>query len=180
MEKKGTGALGIARRAGFAWIGGFYLFLAGWLGSALLAGDTRPDGEDSSVWAQEIMQLPAGPTLIAIGGFITAAVGLFQFYRAIAAPYEDHWDHDRMTRLSRFFGRWLARFGVAGRGFAFLAMAYFIVRAGFMESPEEARDMGETFTELAGEPVLLAVIGVGFAAYGLHCFLNARYRTIGE
>lgn len=180
MEEKGTNWMGLARRAGFIGVGAFYLFLSAWLGSALAVGDTRPDGEDYTTWAAQIMELPAGPIFIAIAGFITAFAGLFQIYRAYTAPYEDHWDHERMTGISRWFGRWFARFGVAGRGGAFIAMAYFIVRSAFEERPEEARDLGETFSALAEEPALLAILGIGFAAYGLHCFLNARYRTIGD
>jgi len=179
-EEYGSDLKGTLRRLGFAVVGGFYAFLGASLVTTLVAGRARQEGgEDVTPWVAQLFELPIGPWLLGAAGVITIGVGLFQAIRALRPEYEEQWDEEKMTAFSKHLGKPLSRIGMPARGVAFGALGYYLIRSAWTHDPEEAKDMGETVAALAEEPILLAVAAGGLILYGLHCLLNARYRTIG-
>jgi hypothetical protein len=178
-EEYGRGLKALGTRGAFVAVGIFYNFLAISLATRLIGGSPDPSSdEDVSLWIARVLELPAGPVLVTIAALITLGVAIGQIYQGVKAPYEDHWDEDKMSAISRKVGKPISRIGMLARAVAFGAVAFFLFRAGFEESPDEARDLGETVSALAEEPALLVTVAIGFIFYALHCLLNARYRRI--
>lgn len=178
-EEYGRDLKALGRRGSFIVVGVFYNFLAASLAVRLISGAADPSGdEDVSLWVARVLELPAGPVLITIAAVVTVGIAIGQVVMGIKAPYEEQWDEEKMSAISRKAGKPISRVGLVARAVAFGAVAFFLFRAGFEDSPDEARDFGETVSALAEEPALLVTVAVGFIFYALHCLLNARYRRI--
>jgi hypothetical protein len=179
VEGHGSKFPSLARRAVFFGIGCVYLTLAFTLGEALFTTGDGPDGEtDYDLWAFRALQLPGGEWLVGAAGVATIIAGLVQFVAAYNASFLDYWAHEELTEKRRFWLSKIGRFGYAARGVVFLLLGYFLIRAGAFEDSDEARNVGETLGEMGGEPWALGIVGFGFIAFGVHCFLDARYRHI--
>ena len=75
----------------------------------------------------------------------------------------------------------MGRFGIGARGVVFLVIGWFLVRAARQADASQASGVGDALRTVAAQPYgrwLLAVTGLGFIAYGLYEFANARYRRI--
>ncbi len=75
----------------------------------------------------------------------------------------------------------VGRFGLAARGIVFGIVGSFLIVAALRTDAEQARGLCEALAGLAGGsfgPWLLAVVALGFVAYGLYTLAEARYRWI--
>ncbi len=77
---------------------------------------------------------------------------------------------------------WAKRFGQGGlsaRGITFLIIGGFVIQAAYQADPSEAKGLDAALATLAAQPygtVLLVVVALGLAAYGVFCFSIAKYR----
>ena len=80
--------------------------------------------------------------------------------------------------------RWTMRLGAIGeigRGVAMGCIGFFLVRAAVRYNAEEATGIDGALRRLAEETwgvVLVAVIGIGFVAYGVFCVLTFSRRRL--
>jgi hypothetical protein len=75
----------------------------------------------------------------------------------------------------------LSRFGVAARGLIVGVIGVSLVRASLDRNPHEARGMSGALRQLRALPLgswILVIVGLGLVSYGVHAFINARYRRI--
>jgi hypothetical protein len=74
--------------------------------------------------------------------------------------------------------------GVVGhmaRGVVFGLMGFFLVRAAWQYDPKEAVGLDGALAELLRQDygdTLLGLVASGLLAYGLYCFVEARYREV--
>jgi len=176
-ENKGNGAKGLLMRAGFVISGLSYAALA-WRCISLL----MHSGSDSSSTPQRtamVMQHAGGLIAIGLVGIIIALVGVAQFRRAIKRSYRAHWHTEDMPAHQLKWAEGIARWGLSARGLVFLMIGGFLCLAALQTDPSEAKGLGGALTTLAQQPFgpwLLLVVALGLVAYGVYCFVNARYR----
>ncbi len=75
----------------------------------------------------------------------------------------------------------MGRFGFAATGLVFALIGGFLIVAGYYGRSGEARDMGGVLDIIEAQPfgwALLGVTAMGFMAFGLFGFVQARYRRI--
>ena len=128
-----------------------------------------------------VLSWPAGTWLVGIGGAVIVGVGLWNLYRGISRKFEDRWRTGEMGEQAR---KWGARAGVAGhlaRAAVFTLIGIFVVKAAIEYDPQASIGLDGALRKLAHAdygPYLLGLTAVGLIAYGLYCFVDARYRDV--
>jgi hypothetical protein len=107
--------------------------------------------------------------------------GVWNAYRAVTRQFLD----DLKTRkMSKNEERWYTAVGVFGhlaRAVVFALVGTFLIRAAYQYDANEPIGLDGALAKLAGEragPLLLGAVAFGLLAYGLFCFVQARYREV--
>lgn len=178
VEEKGTDAKGIAKRIGYAVSGVIYAGLAVYTGQ-LAFGAGGGGGSSRQEWTARLMEQPFGIWLVGIVGVIVIGVGLRQFYQAHKAGFMNEYKTGAMSAKQKRWARRFGQFGLSARGVTFVLIGIFFIQAARQADPSEAQGLGAALQTLAEQPYgpwLLALVALGFVAYGAYCFSRARYR----
>jgi hypothetical protein len=179
-EGKGDKPKGIASRIGGAGRGLLYVGLA-LQAFRLLRGTGSSGGSRAEDWTARLMAAPAGRWLVAGVGLGVIAYALYQLYRAYAAKVRKHLDLSGLSAQGQQLVVGLGRFGIGARGVVFVVIGWFLIRAARQSDASQASGVGEALRTLEAQPYgkwILALVGLGFVAYGVYQFANARYRRI--
>ncbi len=181
IEGAGSDAKGIAKRLGFAALGGYYVGLA--VIAAQLVAQKRsdtPNGEATTQdWTARLLAQPLGRALVVIVALAVFGAAGFFVYQAVSAHFRARLD------LSRpWAGRWAIPIGRAG--FAALAVVdsligLFLLLAAVRSNPSEAKGIGGALSVLAQKPyggLLLGVVACGLIAYGVYTLVEASCRRL--
>lgn len=181
-EAQGTTAKGAFKRAGHAISGIAHVILA-WTAAKLAVhareAGGRVGGEESTRdWTAWLLDQPMGRMLVALiaAGLIGAA--LQQAKKA--------WDCSFARDLSRGTPVpdhvcTIGRVGYSARALVFALIALFFVSAAWAADADEAGGMAHALATLqrqTGGQFLLAATGLGFVAFGIYSFVEARWRRI--
>jgi multisubunit Na+/H+ antiporter MnhC subunit len=179
-DREGTDAKGLAKRTGFVFAGLAYALLAYTalsIAFGLPGGGTG--GGSRQEWTAWLMSMTFGIWLVGILGAVVVGVGIAQFYLAYTARFMDKYNTARMPAQQRRWAERVGRFGYAARGVTFCIIGGFIIQAAVQADPQEAKGLGAAFATLAEQPYgpwLLAIVALGFVAFGISRFFTARYR----
>ena len=181
-ERKGSDGKGIAKRAAGAGRGLLYVGLA-LQAVRLIQGTSNSGGGDSRAedWTARLMAAPFGRWLVAAVGLGVLAYAFYQLYRAYAAKVRKHLDLGSLSAQAQRLVVAVGRFGIGARGVVFVVIGWFLVRAARQADASQASGVAEALRTLAAQPHgkwILALTGLGFVAYGIYEFVNARYRRI--
>lgn len=128
-----------------------------------------------------IMDNTLGRWLIGIAGVITIGAGIYRLAKGLKMDVNDELD---FSGLSATRVRWTKRLGAAGeigRGIAMGLIGFFLVRAAFTYDAAEATGLDGALRRLAIETwgvVVVAIVGVGFVAYGVFCLTTFTHRRL--
>lgn len=179
-EGKGTDAKGLAVRA--------YMFASAVIHGAmvmaavrLITGDPAGGEDGAQGMTARVMAQPAGRWLVGLVGLLVIAAACQQAWQATGERYRKRVRLDRLTpEVARWVGP-VARLGLVSRGIAFLLVGGFLVVAAVRANPAEAKGLGDALATLQQQPagtLLLLVVALGLAAYGVYELVKARYRVI--
>jgi hypothetical protein len=119
-----------------------------------------------------LMEHTAGRWLIGIVGVIAMGAGL---YRIVKGAKSDVTDDVDMSGMSAERARWTRRLGAigeVGRGIAIGIIGFFLLRAAITFDPTQATGLDGALRRFALNSwgvLLVAVVGIGFVAYGIFC-----------
>ncbi len=187
-EGKGGDAKGLARRAGYMCLGGWYVVLT-WLTITTLrgAGEAGGSGSSGAGNAQEqqatadVFDLPFGRELVLGAAACFVAAAGWNVYRALSGRLEKHLRTSEMSETTRTTVLSIGAVGHIARGAVFGLIGLFLARAALEFDADEARGLDGTLLEVVRQPygpALLAAVAVGLGAYALWCWAEARYRDI--
>lgn len=128
-------------------------------------------GDDRQLWVETLLGLPAGRWLVMAAGLGVIGYGAYQLVKAWRADVRRH-----MTRHDGWIVA-LGRIGIGARGLVLLPIGWFVFNAGRHYDPQAAAGTGEALRMLE-RGGLLAAVGLGLVAYGLHQFAKAAWRRI--
>jgi hypothetical protein len=143
-----------------------------------MGGGGGSDNEEEKLTARAL-ELPAGQWLVGLAGLAVIAVGGILVWGAISKRYVDELDLDRSSGRARTYVIPIGFVGVAGRGAAVALLGWFLVHAALQTDPDETAGLDEALRQLAGGPLGvggLALLAVGFMAFGAACLFHAHYR----
>ena len=175
---------GAGKRLHHAWIAAIHVVLSA--AAARLAwtnGSAREGGSDQDAvsWAARGLELPVGRWLVIGVGIGIACYGLYQLYRAATADLDDMLDLSDLHTKRRRLVRRVSAFGIAGRGVVFVLIGVFAAMAGWEYEAASARGFSGALEALRTAPygpLLLAVVALGIASYGIYSLVRARYRVV--
>jgi Domain of Unknown Function (DUF1206) len=172
---------GVFKRIGYAARGVFYgaLFVSTML--IVFGADEGGDKRKEDKATAYVLDLPAGPLLVAAAGLAFVGAGLFNFYRGVTRNFREKL---KLRKLSATEDKAYTAIGVVGfvaRGIVFSLVGVFLVRAAYQYDPEEAVGLDGALAELAQASygtLLLGFVAAGLFAFGLYSFVEARYREV--
>ncbi|ODT61788.1 hypothetical protein ABS71_16730 [bacterium SCN 62-11] len=174
---------GLLERAGFALSGLFYGNLAAGALEMALEEVEPEDVHEQEQLAAFLLGQPLGQGLVALAGLTVIATGLGQLYKAWSGKFLEPLHVGEMRPWERRLMVGLAYAGLSARGCVFLALGAFVIRAAWTLNPKEVESVQEIFITLRRLPygsALLAMVGIGFIAYGLFMGVEARYRRLNR
>lgn len=179
-EHSGKSASDALRRFSYACSGVAY---AGVAYSAVELLDSVGDrqGRTAEEWALLVMRQPFGRALVVAGGLIVCGIGCYYFYRAIKAEFRKRFRLHHMSNVAKTWATIVGRVGIAARGVVYLVIGGFAIRAALEFNPKmimTTEDALKIFDENPTDEFILAVLGIGFIAYGIHMAFQAKYRRI--
>ena len=149
----------------------------------VLMGWQRSGPEDQATehWTARALAAPYGRWLVIGLGAALVLRGLWQAYKAVINKLDDELDFRSMEPAARRVTPWIARFGMLARGVVFVVGGLSLASAGWQMDPGNADGVAGILRRIGDAPfgqLLLAVVAVGFVAYGIYQLVLARYRKI--
>ncbi|WP_082109905.1 DUF1206 domain-containing protein [Demequina phytophila] len=143
------------------------------MGSGGKNGDQQAQG-----FAGTLMEAPAGRALVgAVGlGIIGGAI-----YHVVKGARKKFLEDLKALPGHRELGAgvvWLGRVGYVAKGIALGVVGILFLSAAFTANAQKAKGIDgavEWLLGAPGGPVVVVLVGLGFAAYGLYSFARARY-----
>lgn len=137
------------------------------------------DGSDLRFLTTEAFGLPGGRLLVLAAAVIVLVTAVTTAFTGIRATFLGDLVPEKLTPRLRHTARWLGAVGNLTRAVAFAAIGVLGVAAVFENDPDRVGGLDVALRALADHTVgtaVLAVAGVGFAAYGLYCLVDAYAR----
>jgi hypothetical protein len=160
---------GRARSAGRAAV---YLAL-GLLAIGFAMGSGAHSGKGEETLSAKLMALPFGPALVAAVGAGVIAVGVSQIVKGVRQKFLEDLDRG-VGKLTR----WLGTVGYPAKGVALSIIGVLFGWAALTYDPKKAGGMDAALTTIRNQPfgpVLLLVVALGIACFGVYCFAWARF-----
>ncbi|GGM03898.1 MULTISPECIES: DUF1206 domain-containing protein [Micromonospora] len=128
-----------------------------------------------------LMESTGGRWLVGFVGLVVAGIGIGQAIYGIKKKFEKNLNTHEMNAKTRQLARRLGMAGYAARGSAFAVSGLLVVVAAVNYDPEKARGLDAALRTLRDQPygsILLVLVALGIAAFGVYCFIQSRYRKV--
>ena len=138
-------------------------------------GDSKEEGLTA-----DLMAAPAGRWLVAAVGLVIVGVGVFHVVKGWRKTFLE----DLRGTGGGAVGQAVVRSGQVGyaaKGVALGVLGGLFVAAAWTSDPEKAGGLDDALRTIRDQPygaVLLVVVGIGIAAYGVYSFARARYARL--
>jgi Domain of Unknown Function (DUF1206). len=182
-EHRGNDLKGLALRSGSALRGLFYgAFAVGIIRFVAHRGNSGKGSDATSRhWAARVMDHPFGRVAVAIAGLSLIGYGIYQLVRAVSGKLDRHLQWAGVSPATKQMLIRICSFGMGARGVVFGLIGISLMRAALRQEASAAKGTSGALRQIGGLPYggwLLTVAGLGFAAYGVYAFINARFRRI--
>lgn len=178
----GRGGSGEGRRDAVLGVGGAVVKALVFLALAFTAGTAATSDASGSGSQQQqtsgVFALPGGRWLVALGALVVIGVGCYQVYKAVTRGFLDEVDLSDASRTQREAVEKLGMAGGVAKGVAVAVVGGLLGWAAVTFDPAKATGLGGAMATILAAPfgrVLLALVALGFLAYGGYCFLRARF-----
>ena len=178
-ENKGNGLKGVMDRVGYAMSALLYLAIGAYAVKLVFRGATDGDDSDSRQFVvSKALEYPGGEYLVGIAGLIVVGMGIYQISRGVTGRFMKKVNLVRSNMKDAF--KTTGTIGYISRGIVLAIIGYFLIHAALVSNPDEAQGTGAAFDFLENKvgSVMMAVVALGLAGYGVFCFVKAKYQKI--
>jgi hypothetical protein len=171
-------ALGVGEakdRAKAAAKGVTYLFFA-WTTFKVGQGVSSSAEKQTEDFTATLMGSPGGRLLVGVVGLVVLGIGGYHVYKGWATKFLSDLREDPGD-----WAVWAGRVGYVAKGVALLIVGFFFLVAAWKSDPDKAQGLDGALKTLKGQPlgpVLLTLVAVGIAAYGVYSFARSRYARV--
>lgn len=148
-----------------------YLAL-GALAVGIATGSASNSGEGEETFTAKLMAVPFGRILVAAVGAVVIGIGIAQIVKGVKQNFTEDLD-----RGAPAYVRQLGTLGYCAKGIAFAIIGGLFGWAALSYDPDKAGGMDAALSTIRGQPfgtVLLTIMAVGIACFGVYCFFWAR------
>jgi len=180
-DRRGSDLKGWRARGGAIASGIIYVLLTLEIIRMVRGGSGSGGGDDTAHWVSRVMEWPFGRSLVVVAGMIIVIVGVYQLLRAWKSDLSKRLNLGALETRTRHVVVSLSRFGMAARGVVFAIIGISVVTAAIRYEPGTARGLSGAYSKLLEQPfghLLLAIVALGFVAYGVYAIVNGLYRRI--
>lgn len=169
------------RRLGVAGRGVVVLALAAYAIKLTVGGGGSGGDQKEQDATASLLSLPAGPALvIAVAVVILIMAGVLG-YRGVSRKFLEDLDTSRLPARTRRVVELSGVIGYLAKGVAYGVIGVLTAIAAITADPQQTGGLDKALHTLAGQPfgvVLLVAVALGFAAFGVYCFGDARCRRM--
>lgn len=147
----------------------------------VLQGTAKPSARQQQDFTATVLHKPFGQTLVVIAGAVIVVVGIGVAIYGLRTKFLRRLKTGQMSPAVRRTATHLGRLGYLGKGLAFLVVGVLVVAAGITYDPKKSGGLDtalKTLSQASYGPLLLLVVALGFAAFGIYCFFQSRYRKV--
>lgn len=122
-----------------------------------------------------------GRFAIGVVGVIVIAVGLYRISKGVTMDVDDELDMSGVSPTRRRWTERLGAIGEVGRGIGFALVGFFLLRSAMAYDPNQATGLDGALRRLAVHSwglFVVAIVGIGFAAYGIFCLATFTHRRL--
>jgi Domain of Unknown Function (DUF1206) len=153
---------------------------------AFTAAKTVAGAHTSSAQQQQsatagVLSHPAGRWLVALAGIAVIGLGVGMFLYGAKRSFEKRLRIAEMSRRTRQTATRLGQVGYMAKGVAFAIAGFLLTTAAVQHNAAQSRGLDAALRTLAGKPYgefLLIAMAAGFAAFGVYCFFQSKYRKV--
>jgi hypothetical protein len=157
-----------------------YAALAWTAGRIVVGAPTSSADQQQHVTAGMLAQ-PAGRVLVGLAGLAVVAIGAGLIGYGARRSFEKRLRIGRMSGRTRRTAGALGQVGYLAKGLAFGIAGLLLADAGWRDRAARSRGLDAGLRALASGSygkLLLILIAVGFAAFGVYCFFQSKYRKV--
>lgn len=147
---------------------------------SILAGESGGGNEEKSA-TEGVLGWPGGRWIVGAAAAAIGAAALWNFFRAVSGKYKDSLKEYKMSSAELRWTTRIAFVGLMARAVVFGVVSWFLARAAIEYDPTKARGLDGALREVATAPYgkwLLGTVAAGLFAYGVFCWIQARYREV--
>jgi Domain of Unknown Function (DUF1206) len=165
----------VSDRAKAAAKGVTYLFFA-WTTLKVAQGTSSSAEKQTEDFTAGLMQSPGGRVLVGLLGLVVLGIAGYHVYKG--------WTKKFLQDLRENPGDWAVtagRLGYIAKGVALLIVGFFFLVAAWTADPDKAQGLDgalRTVKDQALGPILLTLVALGIAAYGVYSFARSRYARV--
>jgi hypothetical protein len=179
-ERHGSGAKGVAHRAGALFSGLAYASVSVYAFELLFGGPAEA-GDDTRTYVARLIAKPYGEILVALAGLAVIGTGIVHLGIAWRRKFRKNL---KTSQMSSGEIAWLDKagfWGYSARAVVLLIIGWFLSYAALRSDARQARGLKGALQYIARQdygPYLLGLVAVGLAGYGVLMLFEARYRKM--
>jgi Domain of Unknown Function (DUF1206) len=169
------------KRIGYFARSGWYLFLLWVVLAALTGADEESGSREEDRATARVLDWPLGRWIVAAVGLGILGAGVFNYWRGITMSFKKKLKLRKMSELEEKVFTIIGMVGHIARGTVFGLIGFFLVRAAWQYDPKETVGLDGALAEILQQDygdTLLGIVASGLIAYGVYCFVEARYREV--
>ncbi|MDQ2961114.1 MAG: DUF1206 domain-containing protein [Candidatus Dormibacteraeota bacterium] len=155
---------------------GFLVTIVRFLGGSQTSS---PQGRQQTLTAS-LLASGGGRLLVALAGIAVIGAGIGLLVYAVTRKFEAAIGTGSMGPAMRRLATVLGVAGQAARGLVYVILGGFVLSSALAKDAAQSKGLDTGLHTLAGQPfgaVMLAVVGLGFLAFGLFSLIDARYHN---
>jgi hypothetical protein len=157
-----------------------YAYLA-WTAIQVLGGSSKSSSGSQQNATAGMLAHPAGRWLVGLAGLIVFGIGIGLVVYGARRTFQRNLNTGKMTPTIRRGVTRLGQVGYIAKGIAFAIVGVLLFDAAIADSATRSRGLDGALRTLAKQPyggVLLDIVAIGLAAFGVYCFFQAKYRKV--
>lgn len=148
-------------------------FAFAWTAAQFAMGHGQSSGQQNAGMSAKLMGSGFGKFVLVVAGIVIIAVGAYHIYKGVTRSFFDDLTIDSNPVVNA-----TGIVGYTAKGLVLVGAGVLVIVAAITADPSKATGVDGAVKTVAGWPAgqfFLVLAAIGLAAYGIYCFVMARY-----